>query len=118
MRIQLLYKLCSFSVKDLPPPDGDLHIYALPVGQGDTNVIQCPSGELTVFDMGSSDYNWDNPDPTSRFMTPDDILQFFGNQRNNIQNIFITHNHYDHYVLLVRTFNLTNPLPGLENMYM
>ena len=35
-----------------------------------------------------------------------------------IRNIFITHNHYDHYVLLVRTFNVTGDLAGLENIYM
>ena len=34
--------------------DGQLHIYALPVGQGDGTVIQCPNGDITIVDLGSS----------------------------------------------------------------
>ena len=27
----------------LPTPDGNLNIYALPIGQGDCTIIQCPA---------------------------------------------------------------------------
>ena len=54
------------TVKDLPQPDGNLNIYSLPIGQGDSHVVQCPDGSLTLFDMGSNDYDWDEPDPNSR----------------------------------------------------
>ena len=38
----------------LGPKNGRLNIYSLPVGQGDAHVIQCPSGHLTIVDMGTS----------------------------------------------------------------
>ena len=52
-----------------------------------------------------------------RFMTTDDLRIFFGSQQSRISNIFLSHNHYDHYVLLVRTFVEPDDLPGLENIY-
>jgi len=42
-------------MRQIPEPDGRLHIYALPVGQGDAHVIQCPSGTLSINDLGTSD---------------------------------------------------------------
>ena len=32
--------------------DGQLHVWTLPVGQGDCRIIQCPDGELNLFDCG------------------------------------------------------------------
>ena len=43
----------------LTPADENLNIMALPVGQGDATIIQCPAqygGKLTVVDMSSSKY--------------------------------------------------------------
>ena len=51
--ILLLVVLSSTSVSG----DDKLHVFALPVGQGDATVIKCPDdngGELTIIDMGSS----------------------------------------------------------------
>ena len=31
-----------------------LNVYALPVGQGDCTIIQCPNGNLVVVDCGST----------------------------------------------------------------
>ena len=49
--------LCS---PELPPADDNLNIYALPVGQGDCTVIQCPKtstvngkGVVTIIDAGT-----------------------------------------------------------------
>ena len=36
----------------MPPADGNLNMYILPVGQGDAHVIQCPTGEIAIVDMG------------------------------------------------------------------
>ena len=58
-----------------------MHVYALPVGQGDAQVIQCPDGTLSLYDMGSNEYTWDDPEVTSRFMLPEDIRNFFGSQQ-------------------------------------
>ena len=41
----------------LPPPTVDLQTYAIPVGQGDCTVIQCPNGNTVVLDCGSSGGN-------------------------------------------------------------
>ena len=34
----------------IPPPTNALQVFALPVGQGDCTVIQCPNGNIIVFD--------------------------------------------------------------------
>ena len=44
--------LCS---PELPPADDNLNIYALPVGQGDCTVIQCPKTS-TVNGKGNCHY--------------------------------------------------------------
>jgi hypothetical protein len=46
---------CFLALVQLPEPDGMLHVYALPVGQGDSHVFQCPSGALSIIDLGTSD---------------------------------------------------------------
>ena len=40
----------------LPAADGLLHVYNLPVGQGDAQILQCPSGQLNIIDMGSNQW--------------------------------------------------------------
>ncbi|XP_011408079.1 PREDICTED: uncharacterized protein LOC105315218 [Amphimedon queenslandica] len=58
--ILVLFLLFKVTVS-IPDPDGKLHIYALPVGQGDCTVIQCPEadpeypkGRVTIIDAGAS----------------------------------------------------------------
>ena len=43
----------------LRPADGNLNIFNLPVGQGDAQVVQCPSGEITLVDLGSNQWPGD-----------------------------------------------------------
>ena len=79
----------------MPPADSKLHIYALPVGQGDATVIQCPStygGRVTIVDMGS----------TSRqaYMSNQDITNFFGASITKIDYVYLTHGDRDHYNIL------------------
>ena len=59
----LLLKL-AVSMQRIPNADDQLHIYALPVGQGDCTVIQCPKakgdpvkGVVSIIDAGSSTDN-------------------------------------------------------------
>ena len=96
--------------------DLDLHIFALPVGQGDATVIKCPdkptvgkppgwynpdTGKLNIIDMGSSSCI------KGGCMTLlDDIQNFIGN--NEVENIFLTHPDRDHY----------NLLPALTDKYL
>ena len=83
-------RLASGSVvAQIPDPDGDLHVYALPIGQGDATVIQCPKGTggLTVFDIGSTKFKG--------FMTRSDVSRWLGTQQ--VDAIFLSHPHVDHY---------------------
>ena len=76
----------------IPPPDDQLHIYALPVGQGDCTVIQCPKAEggptkgvVTIIDAGASN---------SRGIGGQGIVDFLTGTKLNF--VIITHSHKDH----------------------
>ena len=84
--------LCS---PELPQADDNLNIYALPVGQGDCTVIQCPrtstvngKGDITIIDAGTFK---DHFDPKA-----------FGNYLKGarIKYVILTHPHKDHYSLI------------------
>ena len=80
-----------FSVSAIPAPDGLLHIYSLPVGQGDARVIQCPSGTLTVVDTGTND------GVAQGFWHITELKAYFQGSYNLIRNIILSHDHQDHY---------------------
>ena len=90
--------------------DGQLHIYALPVGQGDGTVIQCPNGDITIVDLGSSTrvqsiYTVPEHNPRKRikrddvYMTDDELKTFLGD--TTVKYVFITHADTDHYNLFI-----------------
>lgn len=82
--------LTSTSVQiQIPAPDESLHVYALPIGQGDATVVQCPknTGGLTVVDIGSTKF--------AGFMTRSDVTSWLGTQR--VDAVFLSHPHTDHY---------------------
>ena len=72
----------------LPPPSGNLELYALPVGQGDCTFIQCPNGKLVVFDCGSSGGNR---------LSAAQIQAFLGTRIGDVVTIFISHPNQDHF---------------------
>ena len=72
----------------LPPPSGNLELYALPVGQGDCTFIQCPNGKLVVFDCGSSGGNG---------LSAAQIQAFLGTRIGDVVTIFISHPNQDHF---------------------
>ena len=49
----------GYEVDLLPAANGDLQIFALPMGHGEATIIQCPvdaagnGGEISIFDLGS-----------------------------------------------------------------
>ena len=63
--------------------DGNLHIYMLSVGQGDTSVIISPDGNVLIIDVIR---------PTKVLS----LLNDLGND-NNIEHLVITHPHKDHF---------------------
>src|SRR6218665_3055556 len=75
----------------MPAADGKFHVYALPVGQGSGQIIQCPNGDVAIIDLGSRDTI------SSGFWSTNDIKAFLLGHYNRIKNIVITHNHDDHY---------------------
>ena len=84
--------LCS---PELPQADDNLNIYALPVGQGDCTVIQCPrtgtvnrKGDITIIDAGTKKNHFDKKAFT-------DYLK-----GATINYIILTHPHTDHYSLI------------------
>ena len=75
---------------ELPPADDKLNIYALPVGQGDCTVIQCPRADgdrITIIDAGSSKVTG---------FTREDLVDFLRLDEVTIQSIFLTHPDLDH----------------------
>lgn len=64
-------------------PDGNLHVFMLSVGQGDTTIIVSPEGNVMVIDA----------------MRPTKILQLLSDLNNDgtIQQLIITHPHSDHF---------------------
>ena len=84
--------LCS---PELPPADDNLNIYALPVGQGDSTVIQCPrtgtgngKGVVTIIDAGTRKKVFKDKAFT-------DYLK-----GATIKYVILTHPHTDHYNLI------------------
>ena len=81
-------------LSEIPDADDDLHIYALPVGQGDCTVIQCPKdsnyghkGLVTIIDAGRSRWNkkgWDKGK----------VVQFL--KGTTLKFVVLTHSDEDH----------------------
>ena len=89
--LSLLLKV-AVSIEQIPDADDQLHIYALPVGQGDCTVIQCPrasrfdtKGLVTIIDAGAMG---------NRAWNGQDIVNFLDGTRPNF--IVLTHRHADH----------------------
>uniref|UniRef100_A0A1X7UY03 Metallo-beta-lactamase domain-containing protein n=1 Tax=Amphimedon queenslandica TaxID=400682 RepID=A0A1X7UY03_AMPQE len=86
----LLFKVACAKL-EIPDADDKLHIYALPVGQGDSTVIQCPKANLqdtkglvTIIDAGGS----------SSGINAEGITEFLDGTKLNFA--VITHSHADH----------------------
>ena len=72
----------------IPTPTTSLQVFALPVGQGDCSVIQCPNGNIVVFDCGSNGGNG---------MSPGGIQNWLGSSINRVVAILISHPNTDHF---------------------
>ena len=90
--LSLLLKV-AVSIQPIPDADDELHIYALPVGQGDCTVIQCPKanggptkGVVTIIDAGSS--------KKKVGINGQGIKDFLTGTKLNF--VVLTHSHEDH----------------------
>ena len=79
----------------------NLQVFALPVGQGDCTIIQCPNGNIVVFDCGSSGGNG---------LTAAGVAGLLGNSGiDRVVAILVTHANRDHYNYLPAIqWNTTN----------
>ena len=80
----------------MPNPDSYLHIYALPVGDGDATIVQCPGGELIIIDMGTSNEGagW------SAYQ----VKTWMGNNVDLVSTIIVTKGSEDHYNYIPSVF--------------
>ena len=91
----VIFSLSSVALSQIPDADDDVHIYALPVGQGDCTVIQCPKdskggkGLISIIDAGASN---------RRGMGPEEVAIFLSGTRLNL--VVLTHSHKDHYAYI------------------
>ena len=79
----------------IPDPTDTLQVFALPVGQGDCTFIQCPNGNVVVFDCGSSG---------GHGMSANQIQTWLGNAINRVVAILVSHPDADHNNYLPRIF--------------
>ena len=91
---------------DLPPPNSDLNIFALPVGQGDSTIIQCPAqygGFVTVVDSGSC--------KSTNYMSAQNVSDTL--KGHTIERIFLSHPDKDHINYVDAIVKGRNPYPKI-----
>ena len=93
MNAIIILSLLLKAAVSIPDADNQLHIYALPVGQGDCTVIQCPKangdptkGVVTIIDAGASN---------SKGIDGRGIVNFLTGTELNF--VVLTHSHRDHF---------------------
>nr|BEK71559.1 hexaxilin-1 [Vazella pourtalesii] len=85
-----------------PKSDGNLHIYAIPVGNGDATIIQCPGGDIIISDLGrekqSSGTGW----------TASMVRRYLDDQLGNVKALIVSNPTEDHYNYVAEVFNTTS----------
>lgn len=77
-----------------PTKESEISVFTVPVGAGDGTIIVCPSGEITIIDMG-----WKKG--ASKLLWKEDIYIFLKlvaglNWYDKPMKIFLTHDDFDH----------------------
>ena len=101
--VAMILAIVLLLVSSSSPVSGDnnLCIFALPVGQGDATIIQCPDirvgvpGKLNIIDIGSSSAQGTD---ARGFMQIADVEKFILSLGSSgVENVFLTHPDIDHY---------------------
>jgi beta-lactamase superfamily II metal-dependent hydrolase len=88
----------------LPAPNGNMNIFALPIGQGEANVIQCPStNRALVIDIGSRGGLRMSRDAMANFINAGTTAG-----QTNVTHIIISHADADHCNWIPNIFNTTD----------
>lgn len=91
----------------LPKPDHDLHIYALPLGNGDGTIIQCPYGDIIIIDLGHvGDSGW----------TANMVKTYLQYQLFQVTSIIVSRGSESHYNLLPYIFDRNAYFPNLRRI--
>lgn len=91
-----------------PPVEEDLRVTMIDVGWGDAHLIETPAGNRILLDAGGADNQW----LLRRFL--EDALEAPTPDGNDIDHVFVTHLHADHYAGLDRTLLKPFGAPGYE----
>lgn len=93
--------ISSQDIGTIPAPiPNTLQVFALPVGQGDCTVIQCPNGNIVFVDCGTSGGNR---------LTAYGVEKWLNTSISNVYYILITHPDRDHHSYLPDIFtDITN----------
>ena len=96
-------------------PTNTVKVFTIPVGQGDSTLIECPNiGGFTLIDMGSTNA------ALNKIVYVKHVLAYTGNGAN-LRHIFLTHPDADHinygYVNNAKpnNFDILNP-PQIKNL--
>ena len=91
----------------LPKPDHSLHFYGLPLGDGDGSIVQCPSGDLIIIDLGhKSTSGW----------SPDMVKTYLQYQLFQVTTIIVSRGSESHYNLLPIVFDHNSYFPNLKRI--
>ena len=85
----------------LSVPDENVNIYMLPMGGGDSTILQCPTGKLTLINLGKI--------YSKSYWNENDVEKFLGSI-SQVETIIITRPHPSLYNLLPILFEETNSI--------
>lgn len=89
----------------LSPADDNLNIYMLPMGEGDSTILQCPTGKLTIINLGTI--------YSKSYWNENDVERYIADLRR-VETIIITRPHPSRYNLLPILFE---DITSLKNVY-
>ena len=104
--VAILFVAVHAQKLDLPFPNSDLNIFALPVGQDDNIIIQCPAqygGFVTVVDSGSC--------KLTNYMSAQNVSDAL--KGHTIEKIFLGHPDKDHINYVDEIVQGRNPYPKI-----
>ena len=94
-----------------PKSDGNLHIYAIPVGNGDATIIQCPAGDIIIHDLGREQ------DSSGSGWTASMVRRYLEDQIENVKALIVSNPTEDHFNYVTEVLNTTGGVgPNLQKI--